>query len=274
MAIFSSLRSLCHPPYVWRGAPRCSGPIAASRREGRLAQVLLLSLAVFAQQACTYHGPSQDNPLQRRFTWYSYLNGDDLRRACVPGSPATYRMVYNGVYVQQVRTYDITPSGAGADRADMRVRVRGPVQLNEVTIRLQASTFFDDVTAPWQGTVDSVPLTGADLVSLDKALAESGVFRPAPKGLLLRGEDFFWIVGACIDGTFHFNAFKWDSAAFAALTFPRLLLAWDPTGVPLNPPRSLSPFDIYRQTASDGGNGPTYTLTVGDNGLFGVKPLF
>ena len=56
--------------------------------------------------------------------------------------------------------------------------------------------------------------------------------------------------------------------------FPRLLLAWDPTGVPLNPPRSLSPFDIYRQTASDGGNGPTYTLTVGDNGLFGVKPLF
>ena len=180
--------------------------------DGRPLRALLLAAAVCAQGACSYHGASQDNPLQRRFTWYSYLNGDDLRRACVAGGPSSYRLVYNGVYVQQVRTYDITPS-AQADRADMRVRVSGPVALNEVSIRLQASTFLEDVTAPWRGKVDSVPLTKDDLVALDKALAESGVFRPAPKGMLLRGEDFFWIVGACIDGSFHFNAFKWDSPA-------------------------------------------------------------
>lgn len=236
---------------------------------------MLLAIVAVAigQTACAYRDASQDDPVQRRLTWFSYLNGDDLRARCGPGTASTYRFVYNGVYVQQVRTYDVVPD-PGSGRADMRVRVIGPAQLSDVSIRLQLSTLPDDLTAPWRGAIDTVPLTGTDLASLDRSLAASGFFRPAPAGMRLRGEDFFWIVAACADGAFHFNAFRWGASGFEAITFPQLLLSLDPTGVPMNPPRSLSPFEIYGQAAPEPGSGPTFSLTVGDDGLVGVRPLF
>lgn len=253
--------------------PQLSPDPCGCRSQRWLLRAVTFALAVSVPAACAYHGASQDSPLSRRFSWFSYLNGDDLRARCVPGAPATYRFVYNGVYVQQVRTYDVLPSGSG-DRADLRVRVIGPADLSDVQVRLQVSTLFQDLTAPWRGKIDTVPLTSEDLAKLDRSLAASGVFRPAPAGLRLRGEDFFWIAAVCVNGSFTFNAFKWDSPEFAALTFPQLLLSWDPTGVPLNPPRSLSPFDIYGQTAPEPGSGPTFSLTVGDNGLAAIPRLF
>ncbi len=150
----------------------------------------------------------------------------------------------------------------------------GPADLSEVQIRRQFSTVIEDVMAPWAGEIETVPLTGADLDALDRALVASGFFEPAPKGLYLRGEDFFWIAAACVGGRFHFNAYKWPMMAFERATFPALLLKWDPTGQPLNEPRQLSTFDIYHDTQTDPGIGPTYTLTVGKNGLAAIRPLF
>jgi hypothetical protein len=231
-----------------------------------------VAAAVIALTGCTYPGPAADNPVGRRLTWYSYLNGDDMRRQCEPGAPPAYRFVYNGVYVQQIRTYDIRAAAEG--RGTLRVRVIGPVDLSNVAIRARFTTLLDDLAAPWAGTREDLPLTAADLDRLDSALAASGFFQPAPRGLYLRGEDFFWIAAACINGAFHFNAYKWPQPAFARATFPAVLLALDPTGIPLNPPRPLSTFDIYRDPANEPGIGPTFTLTVGDNGLAAVRPLF
>ena len=222
---------------------------------------------------CVYHGPQHDNPVQRRLTWYSYLNGDDIRAACDADAARRYRFVYNGVYVQQVRSYDIRPEANGIG-STLRARVIGPADLSEVEIRRQFSTLLEDVMAPWAGTVETVPLSDADLDALDRALAESGFFEPAPRGLYLRGDDFFWTGVACIDGRVHFNAYKWPIPGFERATFPALLLSWDPTGQPFNEPRLLSTFDIHHDTQTDPGIGPTYTLTVGENGLVGVRPLF
>lgn len=231
---------------------------------------VLLGLLV---AACAYRGPGHDDPITRRFTWYSYLNGDDLRQACVPGAPPRYRFVYNGVYVQQVRSYDIQPDAAAPGRSQMRVRVIGPADLSAVGLRPQFPGVIEDLMAPWRGDIAGVPLTAADLDRLDSDLAASGFFQPPPKGLYLRGEDFFWIVTACIGGRFGFNAYRWPSASFERASFPALLLSWDPTGLPLNPPRALSTFDIYRDPPSEPGIGPTYTLTVGTDGLAAVRPL-
>lgn len=248
---------LWREPMRWRWFTQCGGAVGVA----------------LALLGCAYKGPSQDEPVQRRFTWFSYLNGDDLRERCVSGAPSAYRFVYNGIYIQQVRTYDISLDATG-QRGDLRARVLSPAQLASVPIRPQLSTLYEDLTAPWRGTTASVPLTDADLKALDLALAESKIDQPAPAGLRLHGEDFFWIVGACVAGNFHFNAYKWDSSAFAAITFPRLLLGWDQTGVPFNPPRSLSPFDIWGHTAPESGDGPRFSMTVGDNGLAGVAPIF
>lgn len=236
--------------------------------------MVMIALLAAGLAGCTYRGPVDDDPLRRRFTWFSYLNADDLRQRCRPDRPPLYRFVYNGVYIQQVRSYDIEPDPSAAARSTLRVRVIGPADLSEVGIRPRFSTVIEDLMAPWKGTIATVPLSDADLGRLDDRLTASGFFQPAPTGLYLRGEDFFWIAAACIDGNFHFHAWKWPQQAFQRATFPALLLDWDPTGQPLNPPRPLSHFDIYRDPASEPGTAPTYTLTVGDNGLAAVRPLF
>lgn len=78
---------------------------------------------------------------------------------------------------------------------------------------------------------------------------------------------------ACVGGRLTFNAFRFPSDRFANLTFPRLLFDWDPTGIAVNPPRELTPFDIYGQSNIED-KYPRFTLTVGTNGLAGTGTLF
>ena len=49
----------------------------------------------------------EDQPVIRKFTWFSYIGADDIREKCKYSSNPQYRFVYNGVYNEQVRTYDI-----------------------------------------------------------------------------------------------------------------------------------------------------------------------
>ncbi|MGF1641899.1 MAG: hypothetical protein ACFCUO_13205 [Rhodospirillales bacterium] len=249
----------------------CSGPCR------RL--VLAAGLAVMAATACAYRDGA-DDPLSRKLNWFSYLNGDDIRAQCGPGMPARYRLVYNGVYFapgnEQVRTYDVWAAGPAAEHRVV-VRVIGPLRLDAVVIDDPIGTLFRDprdLLAPGRGTIRQITVDDDDLTALDRSLAESGFFAPAPRGLRLRSEDFFWLGAVCVDGRFVFNAFRWPSAAFDGLTFPALLLAWDPTGIPINPPKRLTAFDVYGSATPDPGAMQSFSLTVGDNGLVGVHTLF
>src|SRR3546814_20917874 len=61
-------------------------------------------------------------------TWLSYLNGDDMRAACVEGAPLPYRLIYNADYDEQLRSYDVTgtPGSDGdAGGGSLVVRVLG-----------------------------------------------------------------------------------------------------------------------------------------------------
>jgi hypothetical protein len=234
----------------------------------RVPTALLLALAV---AGCAYRG--RDDALSQRFTWFSYMNGDDIRAACVPGAVDRFRFVYNGVYIQQARTYDIRPRPDGGGYT-LKVRVLGPADLSNVSI--DPWTIVDDpldLLAPYAGRRSSLALGGRDIDALVGRLTQSGLFQPAPSGLYLRSEDFFWVGVACVDGRLAFNAWRWPSSRFEALTFPELLLSWDQTGIPVNPPRNLAPFDIYGQTNPEG-RFPQFTLTVGDDGFRGIGTLF
>ncbi|MBK8177286.1 MAG: hypothetical protein IPK66_19145 [Rhodospirillales bacterium] len=75
----------------------------------RVARGAVVALAAVLS-SCSYAG--HDDALSQRFTWFSYINGDDIR-ALRKGSTDLYRFVYNGIYIKQARTYDIAPAAAG-----------------------------------------------------------------------------------------------------------------------------------------------------------------
>ena len=178
---------------------------------------------------------------------------------CVTRAPARLRLVYNAVYTEQVRTYDVL-ADAGDTSATVTARAFGSASL--VGLEL------DDPLAPWRGTVASARIDQASLKALRLSLDDSGFFGPAPEGLLLRSDSFYWAVSACLDGAFHFNAFAAPSAEFSRLRFLDNLLPHDLTGVPFNPPRrlDLAPFNPnYYELI--GTRGVLFEVQVGANGL-------
>ena len=76
---------MCHPRPVSEQMVMCG------LRKCFIAFLLLLPAG------CTTRGAEHD-PIARTLTWYSYLNGDDLRAACTAGATDRYRLVYNAIW--------------------------------------------------------------------------------------------------------------------------------------------------------------------------------
>ncbi len=230
-------------------------------------RALLLFLAAFTLTACAYGGSGNTNPVIRKLTWFSYINGNDIRAGCTAGEdvPRRYRFVYNGVYQEQIRTYDIVAAPDGSEGV-MTARVVGPTRINRLFINS-----FSDIFAPGRGTIATKDLSAEQLARLDSAVEAGGARGPAPVGLDLWAENFYWVVVACLDGEVIFNVFKWPSERFEQAAFPQVLLALDPTGVPLNPPREVDLVRLYgglsEQSFRRGGR---FLLTVGENGFVGL----
>src|SRR3546814_13261450 len=94
----------------------------AARTLLRAAAVLLPCLLL---AACLYRG-NIDDPMTIKATWLSYLNGDDMRAACVEGAPLQYRLIYNADYDEQLRSYAVTGTpGSDGDAGGGRLAVRG-----------------------------------------------------------------------------------------------------------------------------------------------------
>jgi hypothetical protein len=213
-------------------------------RRGALALPLLLALA----------GCSLDNPLGRTFTWFSHLDAADIRDKCVGSTGEHYRLVYNAVWGEQVRSYDIVaPRGASAS---LEARVFFPENLNEINLL--------DPLELYRGHTGTAALTVEDMGSFRAALSASGFDGPTPRGLILPSSGFYWIAAACRNGVFHYNAYLYPSASFASIRFDQWLFAHDPTGVAVTPPGQV------------GDNGPHvyFEMMVGANGLVGVGSPF
>ncbi|MFQ5958903.1 MAG: hypothetical protein ACE5LF_05985 [Alphaproteobacteria bacterium] len=231
----------------------------------------IVSLAVAASllAACTSSRPV-DAPVARNLTWFSYVGGDDIRAACAPGAAERYRLVYNGVYTEQVRSYDVQalPSHEGAL---MEVRVRGPARI--AGVRLSAPL------VPWTPELSRRWLKQFELEALVGALETSGVFEPAPIALMLRSGAFYWVIAACRGGAFHLNAFLHPSPRFDRLRFLPILNRLDPSDIAFNPPRKLDrppPLPgqcTSRRHVSDECLFPPFLLTLGDGRLVGGGAL-
>lgn len=214
---------------------------------------------------CAAVGPT-DNPLLRSFTWDRYVGGDDIARACAPGGPARYRLVYNAIEDQQRRTYDITALPEGG--AMLEAQVIGPPVLNDSRRGISVA----DPIRPWRGENALYRLNPAELQRITAALQAAGFERPAPDGLHLRGDSFFWTASACRDGRFHFHAWGYPSPEFDRMAEPLLdvMLAFDKTGVAAQRPYAvaLPPYGSYfNVTDPDVIQRAPRRFIVGANGL-------
>lgn len=229
---------------------------------GRLALTLVLLAAALAA-GCTYRG-NIDDPLTIKATWFSYLNGDDIRAACTEGSGIRYRLIYNADYDVQLRSYEVIGGADGA--ATLISRVQGPSGL--VVNRLSLSDPLG--WARWTKSV--TPLSRAELESLDEALERSGAFGPAPAGLQLFSKETYWVSSLCRDGKFAFNAWRFPSDRFAAIVFDDVLFSLDETGVAVREPVAVpvgasARASVPRRQQSSDERGNYFNVKVGENGL-------
>ncbi len=238
-----------------------------SRKTGKRLLAGIACAAVAGLAACSYRGDI-DNPATLKATWFSYLNGDDLRAACTQGAPLSYRLIYNADYDEQLRSYEVTGDGAaqGGGGAQLTVRVLGKSGLvvNEVT--------FDDPLGFARWTKSEVSLDAAQLGALDAALQASGAFAPAPEGLQLFSKETYWISNLCRDGVFYFNAWRYPSQRYEAITFDERLFALDATGIAVRAPVAVpktaaAKAGVPRRQQSADERGNYFNVKVGENGL-------
>jgi hypothetical protein len=223
-----------------------------------LSKWAVMVTAVTLLAGCTYTG-GVNEPAGRKLSWFSYVAGDDIKSRCTPDAPATYRFVYNANWNEQVRVYDLRRSLITGGGARLSTGVFSGYGGNVSYFSL------DDVQGPWRGKTASVELSEDQYLQLIRAVEASGFGQPSPAGLRLESWDFYWTVSACAAGQFHFNAWKYPSDRYNAITFDKLLASLDGTGVAPNPLRKLDSAEERYKAERD--RYYTFQLMVGQNGL-------
>lgn len=223
-------------------------------------RLIALALTAVLLAGCGGFGGGE-NPIARALTWFGYVGGDDIRAGCRAGGADRLRFVYNAVWGEQVRTYDVARSADGA--GVLHSRAFGRVSLSRFQL--------GDPTRPWRGDSATAPLSAAAVSRIEAALRQSGFDRPPPAGRWLRSDEYYWAVSACRQGSFHFNAWNTDSPDLLRLPFLAALLPFDATGVPVRPARQLEltmfEDDDYRAFKSGADQAQRFRLQVGERGL-------
>tara|TARA_B100000315_G_scaffold260173_1_gene319706 strand:- start:10502 stop:11230 length:729 start_codon:yes stop_codon:yes gene_type:complete len=200
--------------------------------------VAILGAMLIILSACAYKGGG-DHPVIRKFTWFSYIAGDDIRQGCAKTSSERYRFVYNAVYNEQVRTYDISPAGEG--RYQVKIRVTSEADLTWLNLELSNP----DLLKPWRPKISVTNIAASDVEILKRTLRNAQFFDSRPPAENISSISFYWVISACVDGKFSQNAYIWPTENFKKAQFGKLLSAWDFTDIPVNPPRKTTNFSIY-----------------------------
>lgn len=209
--------------------------------------------AVAALASCTWTGGDIGDPLERKSHWFSFVEGEDIRTSCAVGTPDRVRLVFNAVYDEQLRIYELD-----ALRRVLTVRVVD--QGNAGRLSLQ------DPLAPWRAIEAKTQLDSAQYDNLQAAFTRGGVYAPPPVGLELPSHSYYWTAATCRDGHYGFTAWKYPSPAFDAMGFDTALFALDTTGVPVNQARPRD-YDPIWESKARRLEIPVFSLHVTASGL-------
>jgi hypothetical protein len=212
-----------------------------------------------AQRADRYVSP----PIVRSFNWFSYVGGDDIRAECGRDGRNRMRLIYNAIYTEQVRTYELFLQPDGTTGMNIGVLADQGVVSNLLMNN------GGDALKPWSmkhGERILNPEQTRELMALFQA---SAAFGPPRDGLRLPDVDFWWTVASCRNGVWGFQAYHHPTDGFANVKFAQFLFSLDTVPVPVNPPRKLVPAELRHDP-----NAPInhikanqWTLTVGKDGL-------
>jgi hypothetical protein len=158
------------------------------------------------------------NPVQRKLSYFSHINGDDIRAACHPGADDRLRLTFNGRYQDQVRLYDLAPEGG---RPILREKVLGTLILNQ---GLSLDTLGDQLT----GQDYSRPMGSDQAQALWQAMSDAGALTPVQAGQRLDSDDLWWAAVGCYQGRVFFHTWN-HSQTSGAPPFFDLIQALDMT---------------------------------------------
>jgi hypothetical protein len=201
----------------------------------------------------------------RVVSWFGYNDAVDIRRGCTPGSADRLRLIYNAVFREQARSYDIVREPQ-ATQASIESRV-----YPDQGFQFSGAITIDpaNIGANFRPLVVNGTLTAEELRRLLQALDQDGFSGPSPRGKVLNSWDFFWIVAGCVNGQFHYHAWTRTDREFASLRFPGVVQQLDRTGFAFNSVRAVSPPNEAGQDRAYS-NTLGFSFRVGTNGLVGI----
>lgn len=184
-----------------------------------------------------------EQPVVRSLSWFSYVAADDIRAACRPGGRSRIRLVYNALWEEQVRTYEINLQPDGS--AGLTIGVLND-QGSATNVSSLLVSEFGDLTGPWRMKKGQRLLSPGETSGLIGLLQASAAFGPPRDGLRLPDNDFWWTVASCRDGAWGFQAYHYPTDRFANVRFAEKLFALDNVGIAVNRPRNLEPAELRR----------------------------
>ncbi len=202
------------------------------------------------------------NPLARPFQYFSYVNGDDIRKSCTEGGESRYRLVYNALYEEQVRTYDIRQA-FGSKTGEQETRVFSHGIGGQFDVGRQGVDFKSNFRSV-------EPVSYENLLAIDKALISSKFERPTKNGQILHSDEFYWVGMVCRDGQFKYYAWTQQETDIANLPFLEVMSKADTTGAAIQ--QFKIPIIHDRGGRSSGGGKDMgrysyFSMEMGDNAL-------
>ncbi len=204
-----------------------------------------------------------EQPIVRSFHWFAYVAGDDIRADCARGGRNRIRLVYNAIWEEQVRVYEVFLQPDGAAGLNIGV-LADQGQIGALSLARP-----HDVTNPWRMKRGQRVLNEAETSELTGLLQASRAFGPPPDGLRLPDNDFWWTVASCRDGVWGYQAYHHPTDGFANVKFAERLFQWDDVPVAVNRPRKLVPSELRRDPNMQPGRetADRWVLVVGKDGL-------
>jgi hypothetical protein len=205
-------------------------------------------------------------PIIGQFSWFQYLAGQDIKAACTAAdAPARYRFVYNAVFDEQVRAYDLVRTEAGAE---LKARVSGG-DTRLLEFGFGASWRPETIKRESDAALDS-----AAYLALIRQVEADGFGAAPQEGMRLQSYEFYWAVSACAGGRFHFNVWRNQTPEFEALKFPALLYAQDKTDIAPAKPYAQTYAAHLDRVRDRSGRDQNFEMFVRDGGLMGTAPLW
>jgi hypothetical protein len=158
--------------------------------------VAVFGLALLASPMASAQRPDRyvDPPIVRSFNWFAFVGGDDIRANCGKDGRNRMRLIYNAIYSEQVRTYELFLQPDGTTGLGIGVLADQGVVSNLLMNN------GGDALKPWSMKRGERILNAGETRDLLALLQESAAFGPPRDGQRLPDVDFWWTVASCRNG--------------------------------------------------------------------------